>query len=64
MLGEIGLTGEVRPISRIEPRVREAGKMGFERCLLPDDNLKHLKRPDTMELVGVGTISDVVDSLF
>jgi len=64
VLGEIGLTGEVRSISRIEPRVHEAEKMGFERCILPDDNLKHLKRPGTMELVGVRTISDVVDSLF
>jgi DNA repair protein RadA/Sms len=64
VLGEIGLTGEVRAISRVEPRVHEAAKMGFERCLLPGDNLKHLKGPESMELIGVGRISEVVDLLF
>jgi DNA repair protein RadA/Sms len=64
VLGEIGLTGEVRAISRVEPRVHEAAKMGFERCLLPGDNLKHLKGPASMELIGVGRISEVVDLLF
>ena len=64
VVGEIGLTGEVRAISRVESRVHEAAKMGFERCLLPDDNLKHLKRPDGMEIIGVKTVSEAVDLLF
>jgi DNA repair protein RadA/Sms len=59
-----GLTGEVRAISRVESRVHEAAKMGFERCLLPDDNLKHLKRPDGMQIIGVKTVSEAVDLLF
>ncbi len=64
VLGEIGLTGEVRTIGRIEPRVREAEKMGFERCLLPAENLKHLKGPGAMALVGVQTVSEAIDRLF
>jgi DNA repair protein RadA/Sms len=64
VLGEIGLTGEVRAISRIEPRVAEAAKMGFERCLLPGQSLQHLKRSGAMELIGVQTVSEVVDLLF
>ncbi len=64
VLGEIGLTGEVRPVSRVEQRVREAEKMGFKRCLLPEDNLKHLKKSQGMELVGIGTVSGFVDLLF
>lgn len=64
VLGEIGLTGEVRAISRVEPRVGEAAKMGFERCLVPDHNLQHLKRSGAMELIGVQTVSEVVDLLF
>jgi DNA repair protein RadA/Sms len=64
VVGEIGLTGEVRAISRVESRVHEAAKMGFERCLLPDDNLKHLKRPDGMQIIGVKTVSEAVDLLF
>jgi DNA repair protein RadA/Sms len=64
VVGEIGLTGEVRAISRVESRVHEAAKMGFERCLLPDDNLKHLKRPDGMQIIGVKTVFEAVDLLF
>ena len=64
VLGEIGLTGEVRAINRIEPRVHEAIKMGFERCFVPHDNLQNLKRADTMELIGINTVSQLVDLLF
>jgi DNA repair protein RadA/Sms len=64
VLGEIGLTGEVRTISRVENRVGEAAKMGFTRCLLPGSNLKHLKEPEAMALVGVKTVSELVDLLF
>ncbi|MDY6988562.1 MAG: DNA repair protein RadA [Thermodesulfobacteriota bacterium] len=64
LLGEIGLTGEVRAISRVEPRVLEAAKMGFERCLLPRDNLKNLKGSGSMELIGLRRVSEVVDLLF
>ena len=63
VFGEIGLTGEVRGISRAEPRVHEAQKMGFRRCLLPGNNLKHIKGPTDIEMVGVQTISELVDLL-
>ncbi len=64
VVGEIGLTGEVRAISRVEQRVHEAAKMGFERCLLPSDNLKHLKKPGGIQIIGVKTVSEAVDFLF
>jgi len=64
VLGEIGLTGEVRTISRVEQRVGEAAKMGFTRCLLPGNNLKHLKGGNAMALVGVQTVSELLDVLF
>ena len=64
VFGEIGLTGEVRGISQAEPRVHEALKMGFRRCLLPGNNLKHLKGLADIEMVGVQTISELVDLLF
>jgi DNA repair protein RadA/Sms len=64
VLGEIGLTGEVRAISRVEPRVAEAAKMGFERCLLPVHNAQHVKASGPMELIGVQSVSEVVDLLF
>ena len=35
VFGELGLTGEVRPVSQAETRLKEAGKLGFERALMP-----------------------------
>jgi len=64
VFGEVGLTGEVRGISQAEPRVHEAQKMGFGRCLLPGNNLKHFKRLADVEMVGVQTITELVDLLF
>jgi len=64
VFGEIGLTGEVRGISQAEPRVHEAQKMGFSRCLLPRNNLKHLKGLADIEIVGVQGISELVNLLF
>ena len=64
VLGEIGLTGEVRSITQADPRVREAQKMGFSRCLLPENNLKHLKGITDIEAIGVRTILEVADLLF
>jgi len=64
VFGEIGLTGEIRPINRIEQRVREAQKMGFNRCLLPRDNLKHLTPPKGMEVAGLNSITQLPDVLF
>jgi DNA repair protein RadA/Sms len=64
VFGEIGLTGEIRPINRIEQRVREAQKMGFHRCLLPRDNLKHFTPPKGMEVAGLSSITQLPDVLF
>jgi DNA repair protein RadA/Sms len=64
VLGEIGLTGEIRGVGQAEHRVHEAYKMGFKRCLLPGDNLNHLKVPADIEVVGVHTISELLDMLF
>jgi DNA repair protein RadA/Sms len=53
-MGEIGLGGEVRPVSQVERRIAEARSLGFERCLVARSNLKGLKKLDGMEVVGVG----------
>jgi DNA repair protein RadA/Sms len=64
VLGEIGLTGEVRGISQVEPRVHEARKMGFSRCIFPETNLLRIQGVDHIKMVGVQTISDLIDVLF
>jgi len=64
VLGEVGLTGEIRGISHIEARVSEAGKMGFNRCLIPKSNLKRMTSAAGMDLIGVNSVSEAVENLF
>ena len=64
VLGEIGLTGEVRAIGQADTRIGESRKMGFSRCLLPKSNLKRLPDIDGIEIEGVKTVSEVVENLF
>jgi DNA repair protein RadA/Sms len=64
ILGEIGLTGEVRAIGRIEARIAEAKKMGFNRCLLPKSNLKQTTGMKGIKLVGVKNVSEAMEELF
>ncbi|MBI5493288.1 MAG: DNA repair protein RadA [Deltaproteobacteria bacterium] len=64
IFGEVGLAGEVRAISQVEPRVREASKLGFQRCILPKDNLKGLKKPGDMKLDGVSNIKEAIEKFF
>ncbi|HEX6948195.1 MAG TPA: DNA repair protein RadA [Nitrospira sp.] len=61
VLGEVGLGGEVRGISQAELRIREAAKMGFKRCLLPERNLAKLEPIDGMELVGINEVGEALD---
>jgi len=64
VLGEIGLTGEVRAIGQVDTRLSECRKMGFTRCLVPFGNLKRLPAIEGMEITGVKTVSEVVENLF
>jgi DNA repair protein RadA/Sms len=64
LFGEVGLAGEVRAVSRPELRVKEAARLGFDRCLLPAGNLKHLDRPKGMELLGVKSADEAMGFLF
>ncbi len=60
VIGEVGLGGEIRPVTHVERRLREAAKLGFERAIFPEYNRKGLEIEEGIELVGV---SDVYDSL-
>lgn len=63
-VGEIGLTGEIRRVNRIEQRVAEAQKLGFKRILIPKNNLKGWQPPEGIEVVGVSTIADAIRRAF
>ncbi|MGJ9460436.1 DNA repair protein RadA [Oceanobacillus sp. CF4.6] len=60
-IGEVGLTGEIRRVSRIEQRVQEAAKLGFKRVICPKNNLEGWTFPKGIEIVGVSTVQEALD---
>jgi DNA repair protein RadA/Sms len=64
LLGELSLSGDVRPVSQAHLRVREAAAMGFRKCILPAGNLPLVDPIDGIELVPVKTVSQLSDLLF
>ncbi|GGE01309.1 DNA repair protein RadA [Paenibacillus nasutitermitis] len=60
VFGEIGLTGEVRAVSRAEQRVKEAHKLGFKRVIMPEKSLKGWSPPAGIEIIGVETVADAL----
>lgn len=61
LIGEVGLTGEVRGVTRVEQRILEAAKLGFDRVVLPKKNLEGWLPPQGIELVGVETVEEAID---
>ncbi|RJQ28845.1 MAG: DNA repair protein RadA [Peptococcaceae bacterium] len=59
--GEVGLTGEVRPVGGIEKRLHEASKLGFTSCLVPRQNLP-LALNEEMAVTGVETLAQALES--
>ena len=62
--GEVGLTGEVRAVSRIEQRVAEAARLGFGRIFIPRGNKGFDPDGFNLEIVKVGRVEDVFKKLF
>jgi DNA repair protein RadA/Sms len=61
-VGEVGLGGEVRGVSRIETRLKEAIHMGFKRCILPKKNLRGLSS-DKIQLIGVDLVDQAIQAV-
>ena len=65
LTGEVGLSGEIRPVSRIEQRVAEAQKLGFRRILIPAANLKAINPHSyDIEIVPCRRVEDAFRALF
>ena len=59
--GEVGLSGEIRSISRVQTRVNEAARLGFKQCVLPKSSIKQItKKPDGIELIGVRNLKEAL----
>lgn len=64
--GEVGLSGEIRPVSRIEQRIKEAEKLGFKKFYLPEHNLNSFDKKmfKHIHLFPVGRVDEVFSLLF
>lgn len=63
-LGEIGLTGDIRRVTRIEQRINEAAKLGFTKLYAPKSSLQGIDLPKGIEVVGVTTVGEVLKAIF
>ncbi|MBR6902784.1 MAG: DNA repair protein RadA [Clostridia bacterium] len=60
--GEVGLSGEIRTVSRVEARVAEAARLGFAECILPKSSLKQIAKPPSgITLIGVRNIKEALE---
>ena len=64
ILGEVGLTGEVRAVGHVDIRALEAAKMGFKRCLIPHSNTRRMETVPGIQTIGVRTVEDALENLF
>ena len=62
-IGEVGLTGEVRAVNMIEKRIKEAEKLGFKKCIIPESNKKLLKENYKLDIIGVRNINEAIKGL-
>lgn len=63
VIGEVGLTGEIRAVNMIEKRIKEAEKMGFKTCIIPESNKKLLKENYKIDIIGVKTIGEAMQKI-
>ena len=63
-IGEIGLTGEIRRVTRIEQRINEAAKLGFTKIYAPKNSLHGMKIPEGIQVIGVTTVGEVLKKSF
>ena len=63
-IGEIGLSGEVRSVSRITARITEVARLGFGRCVVPRSCLKQIKSKVNIEVIGVRNLHEAIANIF
>ena len=62
MFGEVGLAGEIRTVPYAEQRIREAEKLGFTRCILPEHTRKRLTSDYAIAIVGAVSVADAIEA--
>ncbi len=63
VIGEVGLTGEVRSVNMIEKRVKEVEKLGYKKVFIPESNKKGLKENYKLDIIGVKDVNEAMKKL-
>lgn len=58
------MTGEIRRVNRIEQRVNEAVKLGFNKIYIPKNNFAGWKHPEGITIVGVASVQETLRKVF
>ncbi|MFQ6678780.1 MAG: DNA repair protein RadA [Fidelibacterota bacterium] len=64
LIGEVGLAGEVRSVSKIDQRLQETAALGFTTAIIPKGNMKNCKVPKGLKIHGVSTVKDAFKWIF
>ena len=64
LLGELGLSGEVRPVSQVHSRIREAAALGLQRCVLPAGNLPLVTPVEGVQLLPLTSVTELSELIF
>jgi len=63
VIGEVGLTGEIRAVSQVDKRVKEALRLGFKNCIVPAENIKMVKQVKGVEGINIQPVENVKEAL-
>jgi len=64
LIGEVGLTGELRAVTQIDKRLNELKKLGFSKCIVPESNKKGLTAPDGLSVYFAKNVGSALQLLF
>ncbi|MBT5855956.1 DNA repair protein RadA [bacterium] len=59
VIGEVGLTGEIRPVTNIDKRLKELESFGFTHCLVPERNRKHVPKTCKITPIWISSLEDI-----
>jgi len=60
VVGEVGLSGELRSVTQLERRVNEAARLGFKRCLIPRSGARAIAAPLGIQIITAATLREAV----
>ena len=63
-IGEVGLTGEIRRVNKVDSRIKEAAKVGFERIFIPKHNMSKKLTDFGIEVIPVSSVSQALKLVF